>query len=193
MKYEIDLTTNQAKRVNDILLGLNESFGYPKDGLHLKPVEEINLKLEKDVSYERGYENGYTEGYDKALEDLAHAMKVYYPLNSVERLEHFGTNQLTERYAMENPKDLIAKVKAYEEKKTAIKVGDVVKFNEKCHRYESVKDNKYLVLHVFENRELATLLYPNGDTGASSISLLDKTGRHISEAEGLQEQLNKGV
>lgn len=77
-----------------------------------------------------------------------------------------------------------------EEKKKAdeIKVGDVVKFNEKCHNYDHVKSREFLVLHIFAN-ELASILYDNGDTGAAEISLLDKTGRHVDEVEQLLNKL----
>jgi hypothetical protein len=77
-----------------------------------------------------------------------------------------------------------------EEKKKAeeVKVGDVVKFNEKCRNYDHVKSREYLVLHIFDNG-LVTLLYDNGDTGTADISLLDKTGRHFDEVEQLLAKL----
>ena len=77
-----------------------------------------------------------------------------------------------------------------EEKKKAdeIKVGDVVKFNEKCHNYDHVKSREFLVLHIFDNG-LVTILYDNGDTGATEISLLDKTGRHFDQVEQIVSEL----
>lgn len=88
--------------------------------------------------------------------------------------------------------EVLNRIKAYEEKKKSeeesIQVGDVVKFNEKCHNYDHVKTREFLVLHIFDNG-LATILYDNGDTGATEISLLDKTGRHFGEVEQLLNRL----
>lgn len=171
---------------------------------------EDGAKNQDEVQYKKGYDAGRKDGfaycrnnteltdelkqaeYNKGIEDLAHAMKVYFPLNSKQRFDYFGVNVTTEMYARENPKDLIAKAKAYEEKKKAevesIKVGDIVKFNEKCHSYNAKKNKEFLVLHIFDNG-LVTILYDNGDTGAVEISLLDKTGRHIDETEQLLDKL----
>ena len=55
MKYTIELTENQATRVNDILLGVSESWGYEKGKLKLEPMKEPD--------------NDYTKGYNTAITD----------------------------------------------------------------------------------------------------------------------------
>lgn len=213
MKYTIELTNNQKAQMDCMIDIVHRYVGFnPK----LEPIEaswESKLDENRKQAYDRGYEVGYNEGltkqsdphfvplqkcpvkledckaYKLGIEDLSHAIKVYYPLNSRERLDYFGTSVQVETYAVGNPKNLIARAKYYEEKKKKeIKVGDIVKFNEKCHNYDHVKSREYLVLHIFDNG-VVTILYDNGDTGAAEISLLDKTGRHIDEVEQLLDKL----
>lgn len=119
------------------------------------------------------------DGYNRGLEDLSHAMKVYFPLNSEERLKHFGTNIQTERYAIENPKDLIAMAKAYEEKKEAeIKVGDEVVIDD--------KGRKAVVSRVLDNG-LYNIVFYNGDTNCVDRPFIAKTGKHYDIESILKE------
>ena len=136
-------------------VGYNEGMAKQKD-LNFVPLQKCPTQLEDCKAYKLGLEDGnkiadkdlkeiqdstYDVAYNKGIEDLAHAIKVYYPLNSRERLYYFGINTHADAYAIENPKHLIAKAKAYEEKKKAeeeIKVGDII--------YSQMTESKAIII-----------------------------------------------
>lgn len=162
------------------------------------------------AEYQRGLEDGnkIAEKGLKELQDSTYDVAYNKGIEDFENLfvhEHDYEQFFEDTYGSKNPDynlyDLVAKYGAkkviddfkkwQEEKKKVeeeIKVGDVVKFNEKCHNYDHVKSREFLVLHVFDNG-LVTLLYDNGDTGAADRSLLDKTSRHMDEVEQLLDKL----
>ena len=128
MVYTIELTNNQKKQM-DLMCELFHRYV----GFNPKLEMDIPIPMKASPAYKKGFEDGkkyedesyqryYDNGYNNALDDLSHAMKVYFPLDSEERLHYFGTNIQTKRYAEENPKELIAMAKAYEEKKKAEEV-----------------------------------------------------------------------
>ena len=201
MKYTIELTENQANQLNDIMIGINASWGYAS-----APKLKKAIPIKQSPAYKKGFEDGnkiadkdlkeiqdstYNMAYNEALKDADHAMDVLKDMTVAEGEEWFGNcvgiDDVICKFTIQR---IIDTTKAYEEKKKAeeIKVGDVVKFNEKCHNYDHVKSREFLVLHVFDNG-LVTLLYDNGDTGAADRSLLDKTSRHIDEVEQLLDKL----
>lgn len=196
MKYTIELTEKQANQINDIMIGINASWGYasaPKLKMY------IPSPWKGSFAYKKGYEDGaknqdevqYKKGYNKGLEDAQEYIEKLYHYGMKELQNEFDDISIPDIIRNNSMTDIIAIIKAYEEKKKAedeIKVGDVVKFNEKCHNYDHVKAREFLVLHIFDNG-LVTILYDNGDTGASKISLLDKTGRHFDEIEQLLDKL----
>lgn len=144
----------------------------------------FNRKLEMVEITNVENTNEYQTGYEVGLGDLIHAMKVYYPLNSEERLNYFGINISTENFAVNNPKDLIAKAKAYEEKKMAeeesIKVGDEVK---------TEGGYKAIVSYIFDRKQADVLFY-DGSTGKREIEHLSKTGRNFNnEVEQLLDKM----
>ena len=177
MKYTIELTDNQKKQMDLLIEMAHKHIGFnPK----LEPMEDLLKEYTKQA-----YEKGYEDGYNQALEDLSNAIKVYFPLNSKERLDYFGTNIQAERYAIENPKDLIAMAKAYEEKKKAeeIKVGDEVK----C-----VYDNLYgVVTKVNHDTGKIRILFYDGSASMNECFPEDyeKTNRHFNEVEQLLDKL----
>lgn len=177
-----------------------------KDDSYNKGYED-GAKNQDEVQYKKGFEDGRAEAtyntdlidelkqveYIRGLEDANHAIDVLKNM-TVEECEewfegHVGVGNVVCIFTIQQ---IIDNTNAYEEKKKAeeesLKVGDVVKFNEKCHNYDHVKSREFLVLHIFDNG-LVTLLYDNGDTGASDKSLLDKTGKHIDEVEQLLDKL----
>ena len=216
MKYIIEIndtpmTTPELGKKLYKAKGFN-SLVFDQNGLDkLEKIDTYSKTEEYSIGYRVGLDKGYQEGYDtaienaqatkldwgevqykKGIEDLSHAMLVYEDTSAEERLEYYGTNIWAYQYAIDNPTELIAMVKAYEEKKKAeeetIKVGDVVRYNKKCHQYDLVKDREYLVLHVFDN-DTCSLLYDNGDTCCSSLSILEPTGRHIDEVSQVLDKL----
>ena len=205
MKYTIELTEKQANRINDIMIGLNTSWGYPNIP-KLKP--NIPIPMKESPAYKKGFEDGnqiadkdlkairlstYDMAYNKGLEDLVHAIEVYLPLNSEERLDYFGTNIPISQYAIESPKDLIAMAKAYEEKKKAeeekkaeedtIKVGDEVKSI--CGGLVGV------VTRVNQSTGRFRILFSDGSGGMTEIFPEDyeKTGRHFVQIAEVLEKL----
>ena len=147
---------------------------------------ELN-KLEKFDSNEE-----YDRGYSQGIEDCEKAIDTLGSFTLEELEEEFGTKVFT-GILLENPlQDIVAITKAYKEKKKAeedtIKVGDVVRYNKKCHQYDLVKDREYLVLHVFDN-DTCSLLYDNGDTCCAGLDILEPTGRHIDEVSQLLDKL----
>lgn len=160
-----------------------------------EPREVTNV--EDTNEYQIGFEHGkmwateeYTEnrqcyydnGYDKGIEDLVHAMKVYFPLNAEERLYYFGKNTHVDTYAIESPKDLIGKAKVYEKKKKAeeetIKVGDEV---------IGSSDGKAIVTMVdYDN---VMVVFEDGSSGELKADNFKKTGRHFDELEFLLNKL----
>lgn len=153
-----------------------------------------------DNAYNKGFEDGkkwaidenakdhqgyFDNGYNNAIEDLSHAIKMYFPLNSKERLDYFGTNIQTERYAIEFPKDLIAMAKAYEEKKKSeetIKVGDIVYYGDEML--------KAVVLDIATEQGVtyAVMLDENGLNVNEELSGL-KFIEHTNEVEQLLNRL----
>ena len=129
-------------------------------------IDKSNFSEEQyRLDIENAHSCGYQEGYDTAVEnaqatkldwgevqykkgkeDLSHAMLVYEDTSAEERLEYYGTNVWAYQYAIDNPTELIAMAKAYEEKKKAeedtIKVGDVI--------YSGMSNVKALVIYISE-------------------------------------------
>lgn len=196
MKYGIELTENQKKQM-DLLCELAHRYiGFnPK----LEMVETTNVEDTEEylIGYKVGFEDGTKRNlqgyYNKALDDVDHAIDVLKSMTGTECAEWFedcvGVDEVVCGFTVQR---IVEITKAYEEKKKAeeesIKVGDVVKFNEKCHSYDHVKSREFLVLHIFDNG-LVTLLYDNGDTKTTNLSLLDKTGKHVDEVEQLLSKL----
>lgn len=164
-----------------------------------EPREVKAVNVEDTNEYQIGYKVGYEDGnkiadknfkeiqdsacdvaYNKGLEDLAHAMKVYFPLNSEERLNYFGINVQTVKYAIENSKDLIARAKAYEKKKdTEIKVGDEVKLHNAL----------MIVTRVDEESGYISGVRASGDYSNRDPRNWQKTGRHFDEIKQLLNKL----
>lgn len=174
MKYTIELTNKQKAQMDCIIDIVHRYVGFnPK----LEPIKdwEDELGKQKQEAYDNGYNNG--------IEDLAHAMKVYFPLNAKERLDYFGTSIPVDRYAITNPKVLIDMAKAYEEKKKAeeIKVGDEIYFLD--------PNDKSIVTFVDKENRMATILTIRGKYASIRFSDAHKTGRHFDELEMMFNKL----
>lgn len=208
MKYTIELTENQKKQMDFMLYMANKHMGFNRK---LEMVKTTNV--EDTNEYQIGYKVGLEDGNKIADKDLKEIQDITYDVAYIKGVadfenlfvhEHDYEQFFEDTYGSKDPDynlyDLVAKYGAkkvvddfkkwQEEKKQAeeIKAGDVVKFNEKCHNYDHVKSREFLVLHIFDNG-LVTILYDNGDTGATEISLLDKTGKHVDEVEQLLSKL----
>jgi len=82
MKYTIELTEKQVQRVNDILLGLNESWGYPKGTIKLEPIKTTNV--EDTIEYQIGYKTGYDKGFEDGNADATYNTDLIDELKQVE-------------------------------------------------------------------------------------------------------------
>lgn len=203
MKYTIELTTAERDVICDIINTIRcNSLGEYKlfenttlfkfneestdyDAVYRKGVEDGNKMADKDLKEIQDIT--YDAAYNKALQDLTHAMKVYFPLNSEERLEHFGINIATENFAVNNPRRLIDSAKAYEEKKKAeeeIKVGDEVTVTDS----DTLVGYTFIVMQIIGKRVVGIRedwrLYEN-----LNLEYLEKTGRHFDEVEQLLDKL----
>lgn len=200
MKYTIELTDTEYNILTGFMNMINSEIQtYYFQNTELVPIKIRTTNLEDTNEYQIGYKVGFEDGtkrnlqgyYNKALDDVDDALTVLENMTETEREEWFedyaSVGEVIHECTIQR---IIKSTKEYEEKKKAeeIKVGDVVKFNEKCHSYDHVKSREFLVLHIFDNG-LVTLLYDNGDTGATEISLLDKTGKHVDEVEQLLSKL----
>lgn len=162
-------------------------------------------------AYEKGLEDG-NKIADKDLKEIQDSTFDVAYIKGVEDFENLFVHEhdyeqfFEDTYGSKDPNynlyDLVAKYGAkkvlgdfkkwQEEKKQAedeVKEGDIVRFNEKSHVYNIQKDREFLVLHVFKDRNLATILYDNGDTSCVELSLVDKTNRHIDEVAQLLNKL----
>lgn len=182
------------------LNGLRKQTNECLDAAYNKGYEDGKKEYKAIFSEEEIYnvankerQEGYNNGYNNGLEDANHAMTVLENMTEIERETWFedyaSVGEVVREFTIQR---IMKTTKVYEERKSEkeIKVGDIVKFNEKCHDYNAKKDREYLVLHKFNNGT-ATLLYDNGDTGAADISLLDKTGRHFDELQQLLDKMKK--
>ena len=152
-----------------------------KDGVYAKGYEQGKRDLARESRFNEKHirelldnakQEGYDNGYDEGLKDLTHAMKVYFPLNAKERLDYFGINTHTDAYAIGNPKNLIAKAKAYKEKKQAeeeINVGDEVQLG---------SDRRGIVVSI--NGDWYRIIMDNGFVNSLKKKDFEKIGRNFS-------------
>ena len=198
MKYTIELTENQKKQM-DLLCELAHRYiGFnPK----LEPTDNLwELEKHRKQAYDEGYNsaindyNGMIQWLHDCTDDFKEFMNKKYGYD-VMYLTNPRVDEGVMLYDLICDHDIAEVISEFqkwqeEKKKADIKVGDVVKFNEKCHDYDHVKSREFLVLHIFDNG-LVTILYDNGDSGAAEISLLDKTGKHVGEVEQLISKLKE--
>ena len=203
MKYIIeieDTTYTEDTREIELYKATNfNSLVFDQNGLDKLEKFETTSMIDKSnfseeqyrLDIENAHSCGYQEGYKKGIEDLSHAMQVYYHCNNGEQLEHFGTNILTRQYAIENPAELIVMAKAYEEKKKAeedtIKVGDVI--------YSEMSDTKVVVTSISEWGDYDCIC----SDGATFTLNVDKAAEywtkvgHIDEVSQLLDKLRGEV
>ena len=172
-------------------------------------IDKSNFSEEQYRSdIENAHDCGYQEGYDTAIEnaqatkldwgevqynkgiaDLVHAMQVYEDTSAEERFEYYGTNIWAYQYAIDNPTELIAMAKAYEEKKKAeeetIKVGDEVE-----HKVNSTIPSKLIVTEVKKENSFMSGISHLGEVySVMNMSQWRKTGRHFNEVSQLLDKL----
>ena len=219
MKYTIELTDNQKKQMDLLIEMAHKHIGFNPKLEPMEEVTNAKDTREYKIGYNDGYtagylydysksaEEGYNKGYNSAIDDyntifefIFHNMKDfrqflldsgYYDTEMVIRSS--TANILYDLIISFDMAEVIGDFKKWQEEKKQseeiIKEGDIVRFNEKCHSYDSKKDREFLVLHVFEDRNLATILHDNGDTSCVELSLVDKTNRHIEEVSQLLDKL----
>lgn len=167
--------------------------GY-EDGKKQAISEIPKIANNENEMYNRGYNtaiddyNMMIEWWNNNSEDFG---KFLFEVYGLADCQYKSISLLCDIICSWDMREVIDKFKKWQEQKKQaeeFKVGDIVKFNKKCHGYETKKNREFLVLHKFDNG-IVTLLYDNGDTGAVDISLLDKTGRHIDETEQLLDKL----
>jgi len=207
MKYTIELTEKQVQRVNDILLGLNESWGYPKGTIKLEPIRTTNVEdtNEYRIGYKTGYDKGFEDGkadatyntdlidelkqveYIRGLEDAKQILLNLLEVPGNERVSIFDQysyyiKAILTHYSIS---EIQSRIDAYEEKKKAeeeIKVGDVI--------YSQMTDSKAIIISF--NAWYEWNCIDTCGTGfvitASKMSLWKKIG-HIDEVEQLLDKL----
>lgn len=146
MKYTIELTDKQRKRLkhmNKALIKMGMGF----DILSLlEPIKTTNV-VEDTNEYQIGYKVGFEDGkanvtynigvidklkqveYNKGLEDAKTYIVKLYSYGIVEMEKEFDETTIPDIIANNPMTDIIAIIKAYEEKKKAeedIRVGDII-------------------------------------------------------------------
>lgn len=156
---------------------------------------ELNLLNQTfDSIYNRAYESGYEVGqkkrekddqdYKDGLEDGK--MLIWQFIGKLGKLtigelyETFGDeyNSIYDIIFDYSPSEFIKAIKAYEEQKNEIHVGDEV---------VSIYGNRGYVTCITED-ELC-VLYPDGTVGHSTATTYTKTGRHFPQIVEILEQL----
>lgn len=176
---------------NEYKIGYKAGF---ENGRAENSLDESDLQDSYDEGCKKGYNTAITD-YNMMFEwmhDCPEDFKKFlYEAYSLSDCRIEKTQFIYDIICSYDMREVISEFqKWYEQKKGAnIKVGDIVKFNEKCHEYCQVKDRQYLVLHIDYDKGQANLLHDSGDTSCADVCLLNKTGKHIDRAEGLVRTL----
>ena len=201
-KYTIVLTENQASQLNDIMVGINASWGYASAP---KLKIDIPVPMKESPAYKKGFEDGkkiadkdfeeiqdnthdvvYMAYYNEALKDANHAIDVLEDMTVAEVKEWFedciGIDDVICEFTIQQ---IVKIIKTYEEEKKAeeIRVGDEVR---------SCKGDAVMVVtRVNEAKETITGIYDGCEYFNRDIADWEKTGRHFDEIEQLLSKLKE--
>lgn len=119
------------------------------------------------------------DAYNKGLDDAWElAKKIVLPDHlggyTVDELKDiFGKNTFASLMNTFSPQEALAKVKAYEEERNEIKVGDVVEFKDGCIESIVTKVDGYTIYKLFKS----------GDCNSCDKKDLKKTGKHYDSID----------
>jgi hypothetical protein len=133
-------------------------------------------RFDADAKANADYNSGYEDGLRDAWECVRHILRMEWK----ERHEAFNDPSwmLSEMLGHMTPDEAITKLKEYEAKKDEIKVGDIVRYNEKDGIVTFIKENQMYVM------------WEDGSAGdfIDAEKWFKKTGRHY-DIDSILEQL----
>jgi hypothetical protein len=131
-------------------------------------LERYDADAKANADYNSGYEKGLKDAWECAKKVAMYDVNIYAV---------FDTTILKNVWDM-NPSEAISKLKEYEAKQNEIKVGDIVRYNEKDGIVTFIKENQMYVM------------WEDGSTGEfiDAKQRFEKTGRHY-DIDSILEQL----
>ena len=144
----------------------------------LTPYTEPNLEQVRKEAFKNGYDAACKDidikskinaAYRKGMEDAWEAARTLW--NTPNRKEIFGHTTFNTVLTTLTAQEAIEKIKAWEDGKQKINVGDEV---------EAVY-GKAVVIEILGNNKSVIYMYHNASTGVSGIDKVTKTGRHFPE------------
>lgn len=198
MKYTIELTEKQANQINDIMIDINASWGYPSI-----PKLKLNtpIPMKESYAYKKGFEDGkadatdtdmigelkqveYIRGLEDARQTLLNLLEI--PSGEWGNIFDHDSYYIEAIFKHYSVSEIANRIKSYDEKKKAeeeIKVGDEVKSI--CGGLVGV------VTRVNQSTGRFRILFSDGSGGMTEIFPEDyeKTGRHFVQIEEVLEKL----
>lgn len=138
------------------------------------PYTEPDLEQVRKETYEQGRKDGKIEGRAEVwvvARDIDHMSD-----DDIKACFECGFSGVFEKYTAS---EAIEKIKAWEDGKQKINVGDEV---------EAVY-GKAVVIEILGNNKSVIYMYHNASTGVSGIDKVTKTGRHFTEIDSVLEKM----
>ena len=177
-KYIIELEDKPFHKDGDFLCrvkGFN-SLVFDMTGIGmLTPYTEPDLKKVRKEAYKEGREAGIKDGM----------CEVWEAVKKLARMDTDTSESITGYFGLHNimhnltASEVIEKIKAWEDGKQKINVGDEV---------EAVY-GKAVVIEILGNNKSVIYMYHNASTGVSGIDKVTKTGRHFTEIDSVLEKM----
>ena len=154
----------------------------------LTPYTEPNLEQVRKEAFKNGYDAACKDidikskinaAYRKGMEDAWDAARTLW--NTPNRKEIFGHTTFNTVLTTLTAQEAIEKIKAWEDGKQKINVGDEV---------EAVY-GKAVVIEILGNNKSVIYMYHNASTGVSGIDKVTKTGRHFPEIDEVLRKMRE--
>lgn len=129
---------------------------------------------------EEAYGIGYNEGFQCGLDLAWYAARKLYEIDWNVLCDLFGKVSVrSELLDMFTASEVLQKLRAYEQEKEEVKVGDEV---------EAVS-GKAVIIDISDNKDKARYIYSDSTLGFDNICNLSKTGRHFPEIANVLEKM----
>lgn len=173
MKYTIELTNKQKAQMDCMMEIVHRYVGFnPK----LEPVEyssESQLEEHREQDYDRGYKQGIAD-YRK--------FERFFDSDGIDMFEDIrnpdGTLSMDMILLYLPMSEIMARIRAYEDVKSKIKVGDEV---------ITPSGNKAIITRIDD--ECITVVFDDGSSDLFDTETFRKTGRHFDEVKQLLDKL----
>lgn len=129
---------------------------------------------------EEAYGIGYNEGFQCGLDLAWYAARKLYEIDWDVLCDLFGKVSVrSELLDMFTASEVLQKLRAYEQEKEEVKVGDEV---------EAVS-GKAVIIDISDNKDKARYIYSDSTLGFDNICNLSKTGRYFPEIANVLEKM----